>query len=126
MGLIDKVAAAFGGATARLRRDAIAYAVCAICAIMAIALITSASVLALEPQVGEVYARLIVAGVFVVIAAGVAIVLRQVHQQPRPAIPLGIHAEAQPSARSAQFAQLAMIVEAVLLGYSLSRRSDRR
>jgi hypothetical protein len=34
--------------------------------------------------------------------------------------------DASASTRNAQFAQVAMIIEAVLLGCSLSRRSDRR
>ena len=114
------------GITARLRRDAIAYGICAVCALAAIAMATSASILALEPLVGVVYARLIVAGVFVLIALITLLALRLA--QPRrvaaAATPLG--ARAEPTQRSAQFAQIAMIVEAVMLGYSLSRRSDRR
>ena len=126
MGLTEKVTLAFNGAAARLRRDAIVYGVCAFCAVAAVVMATSASILALEPLVGVIYARLIVAGVFVLIALTAILWLRLV--RPRPAAsatPLfGAHAE--PSQRSAQFSQIAMIVEAVLLGYSLSRRSDRR
>jgi hypothetical protein len=135
MRLTDIVSMALSGASAqlhgvaaRLRRGAIAYGICAVCALAAIIMATSASILALEPLVGVVYARLIVAGVFVLIALITLLALRLA--RPRPvaaaaaATPLG--ARAEPSQRSAQFAQIAMIVEAVMLGYSLSRRSNRR
>ena len=83
----------------------------------------SASVLALEPHVGVVYARLIVAGVFalVVLAIMLALVARQRgHRPPRRS---RCRCSAQDNGqRTAQFAQIAMIVEAVMLGYSLARR----
>ena len=59
----------FHGLGARVRRDAIAYAICAICGLTAFALATWASVLALVPVVGVVYALLIVAGGFVLVIA---------------------------------------------------------
>jgi hypothetical protein len=123
MRLTEIVGLAFNGVAARVRRDAIAYGLCAICALGAIIMATSASIMALEPYVGVVYARLIVAGVYLLIGLVTILALRLA--RPRPAVvPLGASAES--SQRTVQFAQLAMIVEAVLLGYSLSRRSDRR
>lgn len=123
MRLTDIGAMAMGGVAARLRRDATGYAVCAVCALTAIVLMVWASVLALEPSAGAVYARLIVGGVFAAIAIAIVIALRLAHQPRQPAT-AGLHADTA-AARSAQFAQLAMIVEAVMLGYALSRRSDR-
>lgn len=124
MRLNDVVGLMLNGAVERLRRDAIVYGLCAICAIAAIIMAASASLLALEPHVGAIYARLIVAGAFVLIAliAGIWMKLAQRPQQ-HSAAPVGV---AQPNPRNQQFAQIAMIVEAVLLGYSLSRKSDRR
>jgi hypothetical protein len=131
MRLQDIVGMAFNGAAAKLRRDAILYGLCAVCALAAIVMATSASVLALEPKVGTVYARLIVAGVFALGAIMALLILRQA----RPAVRFDAQARVQgldaridatASTRNAQFAQIAMIVEALLLGWSLSRRSDRR
>ncbi len=62
---LQDITLAFQGIGARLRRDAIGYGICAICAIAALILATWASVLALLPVVGAVYAQLIVAGFFV-------------------------------------------------------------
>ena len=126
MGLTDRAMMAFNGAATRLRRDAIVYGICAFCAVAAIVIAASASILALEPLVGVIYARLIVAGAFVLIALLSLLWLRLIRpRQAATATPL-FGASAEPSQRSAQFAQIAMIVEAVMLGYSLSRRSDRR
>ena len=125
MGLTDRAMMAFNGAATRLRRDAIVYGICAFCAVAAIVIAASASILALEPSVGVIYARLIVAGAFVLIALLALLWLRLLRPRPAAATPL-FGASAEPSQRSAQFAQIAMIVEAVMLGYSLSRRSDRR
>lgn len=131
MGLNDIAATAFTGAfakvnaaTAKLRRNAILYSLGAFCAMAAIVLAASASLLALEPHVGVVYALLILAGVFAIVVAAVALALRHARRRHPPvtqAVPL--HARTQDTQRSAaQFAQLAMIVEAVLLGYSMARR----
>ena len=126
MRLNDVVGMMVGGAVARLRRDAIVYGLCAVCAVAAVVMASSASLLALEPHVGAVYARLIVGGVFVLIALIAFVWLRLAQQPGRPAaaaMPASAPAQAP---RNPQFAQIAMIVEAVMLGYSLSRKSDRR
>jgi hypothetical protein len=119
----DGAAAKLNGATAKLRRNAILYSLCAFCAVAAVVFAASASVLALEPHVGVVYARLILAGAFafVVLAIVLALWLAS-RQKTAPPAPASLHAQAQTAQRSAQFAQLAMIVEAVLLGYSMARR----
>jgi hypothetical protein len=125
MRLDNIVAMAFNGARAKLRRGAIVSGLCGICALAAVIMATSASVLALEPHVGVIYARLIVAGVFALIAAAIVVSVRLMRPR-QPVAAMSVGAQAETSQRQAQFAQLAMIVEAVLLGYSLSRRSDRR
>ena len=115
------------GIATRLRRDAIAYSACAVCALGAVALAASASILALEPQVGGVYARLIVGGVLAVIAVGIVLGLRYAQQPRRPVAAANLQPDSATTPRNgAQFAQIAMLVEAVMLGYTLSRRSDRR
>jgi hypothetical protein len=110
-------------ATAKLRRNAILYSLAAFCAVAAIVFATSASVLALEPHVGVVYARLILASVFALVVAGIVLTL-WLSRRPAPvaAAQMPLHPDAQTAQRSTQFAQLAMIVEALLLGYSMARR----
>jgi drug/metabolite transporter superfamily protein YnfA len=121
MRLNDIIGPMVHGAVAKLRRDALVYGTCAVCAVAAVVLASSASIIALEPHVGAVYARLIVGGVFVLVALMMVVAVRL--SQPRPRAPI---AAASSAPRNPQFAQIAMIVEAVMLGYSLSRRSDRR
>ena len=122
MQIKDIVASVFNGIGARVRRDVILYVVCAVGAIAAIGFAASASVLALEPHVGEIYARLILAAVFALVVVAGALALRFAGQPAAARAQLNLHAQVNGSQRSAQFAQLAMIVEAVLLGYSMARR----
>jgi type VI protein secretion system component VasK len=127
MRLSELASAAFKNATAGLVRTLFAYALGGVCALAAVVITTSASILALEPHVGSVYARLIVAGVFVLIGAGAVLWLHFGRRAPSPA-PLSADsaADSEPRKQDARSAQIAMIVEAVMQGYSLSsRRSDR-
>jgi hypothetical protein len=119
---VGNAAAKLSGAAANLRRTAILYAICAFCAVAAIIFAASATLMALEPAVGVVYARLILAGVFGLAAAAIVLAVWALNRPARPAAPLPLHAQAQTARSSAQFAQLAMIVEAVLLGYSMARK----
>ena len=113
---------AFG---ARVRRDAIVYALCAICAVVALTLAIWSSVQALIPLVGPVYAPLVVAGFFVLVIVSSVVWLQfaNSHHKATAPMPFGT---SEPTRRQAQFAQIAMIVEAMMLGYALSRRSNRR
>jgi hypothetical protein len=122
---LHNITMAVQGIAARVRRDAIGYGICAICAVAALILAIWASVLALLPVVGPVYAQLIVAGFFVLVILSTLLWLQLARSRPRQsaaaAAPQALGAQDNPQ-RQAQFAQIAMIVEAVLLGYSLSRR----
>lgn len=130
MSLMGSATQAIRGVTDKIVRNAIAYSICAICGVAILILATAAGVLALVPLVGAVYALLIVAGVFALVVAGTMIWLQHSTVQPariHPAAPLGaatLGTAAGPDAtkRQMQFAQLAMIIEAVALGYSLSRK----
>jgi hypothetical protein len=117
--IVTMATAGFGDTAARIRRAAIVYGICGACGLIAVVMGISAALLALDPLVGAVYSRLIVAGVFVMVALIAWATVRL--SQPRPAAaaaaPLGVAPGAKP-----QFAQIAMIVEAVMLGYSLSKR----
>lgn len=119
MGLQDTVALYLRGTVARIRRDVIAYAICAVCAVAVVILSTWASVLALLPVVGAVYAPLIVAGAYALIAVMTIVWLQRANSRGAAA-PMLSAVNTPP--RQAQFAQIAMIIEAVLLGYSMSRR----
>ena len=121
MGLQDTVSGAVRGVLNKVRRDAIAYSICAISGLAVLILATGAAVMALIPVVGAVYAQLIVAGVFLLVILVTMFRLQRPAPEPARAVPVGAAADPAPQ-RSAQFAQIAMIIEAVMLGYSMSRR----
>jgi hypothetical protein len=105
-----------------VRRSAIAYSICALCGIAILILGTCAAVMALIPVVGAVYAQLIVAAVFFMVIVMTRIWLqRPARRAPTPrAMPASASAEIPQ--QQAQIAQIAMIIEALMLGYSMSRR----
>jgi hypothetical protein len=98
----------------RLRNWVIGLAICAAGAIGAVYYALAAAMLALEPEVGAIYARLIVAGAFVVIALCAILIPRfsRIDSMSRRA-----QAEAKAMPKNDR---LAMIIEAVLLGFSAS------
>jgi hypothetical protein len=112
---------AASGFVRKAQRSAIAYSVCAVCGLAVLILATSATVMALIPVVGAVYAQLIVAGVFLLMIAITMIWLQRPAHEPVRAVPVGAPADAATRSQ-AQFAQIAMIIEAVMLGYSMSRK----
>jgi hypothetical protein len=127
---LPDISATVSSITARLVRDAVVYGLCALCGVVILILAVQAAVLALEPPVGVVYARLLVAGAFALIAAGALLWLKFTRPRARAAAtkPAAVHANGlergEVSERSLQIAQ---IIEAVMLGYQMSsRRSERR
>jgi hypothetical protein len=136
MNLQDTVGNAVRGFVQKVRRDAIAYSICAVCGLAVLILATGAAVMALIPVVGAVYAQLIVASIFLLVIAVTMFRLQRPAREPaRPKIaspktashktagPNAVGAAAETTTRSqTQFAQIAMIIEAVMLGYSMSRR----
>jgi hypothetical protein len=132
MSLQSYVSNTVHGVVGRVRRDAIAYGICAVCAIAILILATWAAVLALIPPVGSVYAPLIVAGGYLLIILITMLWLQIANgrkSQPAStasATPFNVSANAEAAQRQVQFAQVAMIIEALMLGFSLSRRFDRR
>ena len=127
MGIQNMVMNAVRGVLEKAVRNAIGYSVCALCAVAVLILATSAGIVALIPLVGTVYALLIVAGIFLLVIASTMLWLQQAGQPKRAAapraVPVGATADdATTAPQTAQFAQIAMIIEAVMLGYSLSRK----
>ena len=121
MGIQDTVGRVVRGFLDKLRRNVVGYAICALCGVAVLILATGAAVMALIPLVGAVYAQLIVAGVFLAVIAGAMLWLQRSTREPPQTVPVGAIPDA--AARSqAQFAQIAMIIEAVMLGYAMSRR----
>jgi chromate transport protein ChrA len=121
MSLQDTVSHAVRGFVRKAQRSAIAYSVCALCGLAILILATGATVMALIPLVGAVYAQLIVACAFLFVIIGTMFWLQRSAREPARAVPVGATAEATTRSQ-AQFAQIAMIIEAVMLGYSMSRR----
>ena len=131
MNLQDTVGNAVRGFVQKVRRDAIGYSICAVCGLAVLVLATGAAVMALIPVVGAVYAQLIVASIFLLVIAVTMFRLQRPAREPaRPktashktAGPNAVGAAAETTTRSqTQFAQIAMIIEALMLGYSMSRR----
>jgi hypothetical protein len=104
------------------KRHAIGYAVCALCALGVLILATSAGVMALIPVVGAVYAQLIVAAVFLAVIVITLLWLQYPVRTTEPIHAVPVNTTAEAAQREAHFAQIAMIIEAVMLGYSMSRR----
>jgi len=121
MSLQDTVSRAVRGFVRKAQRSAIAYSICALCGLAVLILATGAAVMALIPVVGAVYAQLIVAGVFLLVIVITMLWLQRPAPEPARAVPVGATAEAATRSQ-AQFAQIAMIIEAVMLGYSMSRK----
>jgi hypothetical protein len=108
--------------TARLLRRAALIMLSTLFGLAALYHFTVAGTVALELQVGVLYARLIIAGVYTL----AAIVTAAVFWFTRTARAAGggaLGLTQTPATGDVKFAQLAMIVEAILLGYSLSRKS---
>jgi len=122
MSIQDSVTQAMRGFVRKAQRSAIAYSVCAVCGLAVLILATSAAVMALIPVVGAVYAQLIIASMFLLVIVITMIWLQRPAREPVRAMPIGASAEAAATRGQAQFAQIAMIIEAVMLGYSMSRR----
>ncbi|MBM3529065.1 MAG: hypothetical protein FJX62_13330 [Alphaproteobacteria bacterium] len=85
-------------------------------------MLASASVLALEPKVGGVYARLIVGGAFVLLAGGTLLMLHLARAERRNGAALSAALSTRAGGdealrRQTQFAQIAMMVEAVMIEY---------
>jgi hypothetical protein len=112
----DFVGSALEAPISRLRNWAIGVAICAAGAIGAVYYALAAAVLALEPLVGAVYARLIVAAIFAVIAV-VAILLPRLIASRSESVTERAHAQAKAMPKNER---LAMIIEAVLLGFNAS------
>jgi hypothetical protein len=114
--LTDYLGSVLDAPISKLRRQAIAIAICVAGAIGAIFYAASAASLALEAQVGAVYGRLIVAGAFALLAIG-AIAIPRLFSARAESITQRAQTEAKAMPKNER---LAMIIEAVLMGFNAS------
>jgi hypothetical protein len=84
--------------------------------IVAVSYFTVAGTIALEGQYGELYARLIVGAIYAAIAIAIAITLAINARAAKSSTPALSHPREM---------QIAMLIEAVMLGYSLARKGTR-
>jgi hypothetical protein len=114
--LTDFMGSVLDAPMSRLRNWAIGLAICMAAVIGAIYFLAAAAFLALEPKVGAIPAHLILAAAFIVLA-GLAIAIPRMiaaHSE-------GIAERAQAQAKAMpKNERLAMIIEALVLGFSAS------
>jgi hypothetical protein len=116
MSLSDYIGSSLDGPLSAVRRQTIAVAVAAASAVGAVFYGLSAALLALEPLVGDISARLIVAAAFAAVAAAALLLPRLFHGE-------STRGEAEALARDGK---IAMIVEAMMMGFALSSRGKNR
>ena len=113
--LTDYLGSVLDAPISRLRRQAISIAICVAASIGAIFYAAAAATLALEAQFGAVYGRLIIAGAFALLAIGAIVVPRLL------ARPESLVHRAQSEAKAMpKNDRMAMIIEAVLMGFNAS------
>lgn len=117
MSLSDYIGSSLDGPISALRRQAIAIAVAAASAVGAVFYSLSAAMLALEPHVGDIYARLLIAVAFIIIALAAILLPRLFHTQ---SVVEKARAESDSLTRDQK---ISMIIEAVMMGFAASSRS---
>jgi hypothetical protein len=126
VGLIDIAGAAVGRVTGRLARRAAGWILVGVFALIALYQATVALHAYLEIQFGIVQAHLMIAGFYAVATLLLILVLwlsgrKSAKQAARPADESGLFQALSGMANAPRDMQIAMIIEAVMLGYSLSR-----
>lgn len=104
----------------RLKRRAIGTALLVLFALIAVYQLTIAGTLELEAEYGILYARLIVAAIYLAAALSALIVLWATRTMPP------IKAQTADPQMSRRDTQIAALIEAALLGYAMARKSGDR
>jgi hypothetical protein len=120
MGLSDLAAATIGRIVGGLVRRAVCWALVGLFGLAALYQASVAAVVALEAEFGAVYAHLMLAGFYALAAIGVLVFLWITVRRPF------VDEEYRKSlAQLPAEAQVATVIEALLLGYAMSRRKPR-
>jgi hypothetical protein len=120
MGLSDIASATIGRLASQLMRRVAGWALVAVFALAALYQASVAAMVALEAVMGVLYAHLIVAGVYALLAIIVVILLRMTVRRPFVDDEFRKTLTMLPPE-----AQIATVIEALLLGYAMSRRKPR-
>jgi type VI protein secretion system component VasK len=123
MRLEHVVSLAIGQLFGRLIRRGIAMAVLALLVLIAVYHLTVAGIIALEQIYGPLDARLIVFGIYVVLALIVFGYLFATRAKPAAATGKGKRGGI---AGAPQDVQMAMLLDSILLGYTAARRKSRQ
>jgi hypothetical protein len=117
MALTDYVSGAIGRVVGRLVRRAMCWVLVGVFGLAAVYQGSVAAVLALEATFGAFYAHLMIAGFYALLAISFLVFLRLSAQRPL------LDAEYRKSlAKLPAEAQVATVIEAMLLGYAMARR----
>jgi hypothetical protein len=116
MRIEDVAGVAFGHIFGRICRRVLLIFIVAALAVVALYFFTVAGTIALETQFGALDARVIVGTIYATIAIIITIVLVA---RSKPA------KSAAPALGGQRDMQIAMLVEAVMLGYALARKGNR-
>ena len=120
MRLSDIAEATISQLIGRLVRRAVGFALVGLLALVTFYYISAAGLMALAINFGPLYAYLIMAGIYAAVAAIVLIVLFATRTKAVPPQEKVLNALSSP-----RNMQIAMLVEAVMLGYSLARKSGK-
>lgn len=115
---LDQIASiALGQIFKRILMRAMLAAVLALFALIAVYHFTVAGTVALQAEFGVLYARLIIAGLYTALSVGTFIALWLTRAKtPKPS---------KATLDAPREAQIVMLVEAAMLGYSLARKGQR-
>jgi hypothetical protein len=120
MGLSDIASATIGRLASKLMQRVAGWALVAVFALAALYQASVAATVALEDIVGVLYAHLIIAGVYALLATAVVVLLRVTVRRPF------VDDEFRKSLTMLPpEAQIATVIEALLLGYAMSRRKKK-
>jgi len=118
MRLDHLVATAADHFVGRLVRRALIALVMVACATVALYQFTNAGNIALSGHYGDLNARLIIGGIYAALALISLVILWAMRSN-------GIKGSATPALSNPREMQLVMLVEAVMLGYTLARKRER-
>ena len=122
MSISDLVGNALDGPVAAIRRQVVSIVIAVAAGLGALFYGASAAMLALEALLGPILARVIVAAILLAIAVAGYFAPRLIGRSTAPASPIDADAAAAEMASLTRDQRIAMVFEALLLGFSLGSR----